>query len=504
MKPRTLVILAVVVAALGAFIWWVERDLPGSEERAEQAGRLLGGLEADGVARLEIEREGRRILLERRPDPLAEPADGEASDAGDAGVWWLVEPFDYRADGGRIDPLVRTLVTLDTERTLETTEVDREGLGLTEPTALLRLSSPQPRGRVWTLRVGEEMPLGGQRVVSLEGPEGERIHLVPGTFLGDLPEDAEELRDRRIVPAEAPRVQRLRIEQAGDEPGDTAAEAVVLERTGEDDPAGFRLVAPAEDRAERGEVEELLRTLTSLRVDTFLDAPPPAGEMGLDPPQAVVEVELSSGEAVRLEVGERRAAAGLVESEAGEARYGRVGSQVFTFQADDLGGMVERPVADWRSRAWAGVEMFAIERLEVRGGDDDLILERREGSWVRLPGAEEVPYTAATELLSALADAEGTDLVLHPPDPEGVGEVRTFTLGGEDFELTLTLGPLRPDGTVLGWASDRQPAVVLQAEHLEALEGALEEVRELPKPAPPPSSGQGGGAPSGGGDAASG
>ena len=41
MKPRTVVLLALVVAALGAFIWFVERDLPSSEERAERSRKVL-------------------------------------------------------------------------------------------------------------------------------------------------------------------------------------------------------------------------------------------------------------------------------------------------------------------------------------------------------------------------------------------------------------------------------------------------------------------------------
>ena len=37
MRPRTLLILLVLVLGLGAFIWFWEREMPSSEERAEQA-----------------------------------------------------------------------------------------------------------------------------------------------------------------------------------------------------------------------------------------------------------------------------------------------------------------------------------------------------------------------------------------------------------------------------------------------------------------------------------
>lgn len=98
MRPKTLLILALVVLVLGAFIWFYERDLPGSEERAEQAKKVLGGLESRDVEAVEIAWEDRRVRLERPTPEEAENGDGK--DAGEDGAedafpeerWRLVEP----------------------------------------------------------------------------------------------------------------------------------------------------------------------------------------------------------------------------------------------------------------------------------------------------------------------------------------------------------------------------------------------------------------------------
>jgi hypothetical protein len=58
MRGRTLLVLLAVVLALGAYIRFYERDLPGSEEREAQARRLSPGLEVDAVPAFEVESGG--------------------------------------------------------------------------------------------------------------------------------------------------------------------------------------------------------------------------------------------------------------------------------------------------------------------------------------------------------------------------------------------------------------------------------------------------------------
>ena len=47
MKPKTLLVLAALVAALASFVWFYERKLPSSEERAAQSKKVLTLKSAD-------------------------------------------------------------------------------------------------------------------------------------------------------------------------------------------------------------------------------------------------------------------------------------------------------------------------------------------------------------------------------------------------------------------------------------------------------------------------
>ena len=68
MKPKTLLVLTVLVAILAAFIFFFEKDLPSTDERAEMEKKVLAPLEGDDVEAVEISWEGQSVRLEKERD----------------------------------------------------------------------------------------------------------------------------------------------------------------------------------------------------------------------------------------------------------------------------------------------------------------------------------------------------------------------------------------------------------------------------------------------------
>ena len=113
MRPRTLVILATMVGALLALIYFAEDKVASTDERAAAAKRLVD-LEADEVVTLEIAWQGNRVRFERAPAvPVIQeagpvptsgapeaPATPAVSEASAKGAWRIVEPFAQRAEHG--------------------------------------------------------------------------------------------------------------------------------------------------------------------------------------------------------------------------------------------------------------------------------------------------------------------------------------------------------------------------------------------------------------------
>lgn len=410
MRPRTLVILFVLVAVLGAFVWFVERDLPGTEERAEQARRVLS-LESDEVSALTLEWGEERVRLVREEAG----ADEDAAAAGKR-EWRLEEPLAARADGAEVTTLLDSLGRLEKKRTLA--EPDRAGLGLEAPRATVTFATGDGET---VLEIGAEVPASDTMVMAVRGrPEA---YVVADTLFDEVTREPGEWRNKEIFHGERSAVASVRLEPA-------AGEAVLLSRRGED----FWVEVPVVDRADRDRVNRLLGELVGLRASRFVDDPQGAGvELGLEPPAGVMEVVLDGEEQpFRLEVG-------APVSEEGPARYARAGGLTFE-TASDLGEWLATPAADWRSHRWTALDSWDVEAARFEDGEGTVAVERSGGDWKR--GDDRIPYTPVSTLLATLTSARADSIVPPAEAAElAAGEpLLTVTLTGrEGKEETLIL-----------------------------------------------------------------
>ncbi|HUP43429.1 MAG TPA: DUF4340 domain-containing protein [Thermoanaerobaculia bacterium] len=483
MKPRAVLILAGLVAALAAFIWLVERDLPSSEELAERAKKVLA-VESDEVSAIELEWAGETVRLERAPAPGAGPEEGAEEDeteeepaaAGPSPEWRLVEPVAARADRAAVDGLLTSLTGLDKRRTIE--DAERSEVGLDPPRGRVTLVTPDGER---TLEIGAEVPASENVLVALAGePE---VWVTPRSFVAQLERRPGEWRSREVMAVTRDGIARVVLRRAG------VAEAVALVR-GDGD--RFRLAEPFADLADSDRVDELLADLVTLRAQRFLDEPgeesPAPAALGLEPPRAVIEVHLEAGrgEPIRVELGapvrEAEAAPAAPGTAAGEqpagAVYARVGGQLFEAETG-LGEAAARPAGEWRSPAWTGLRSYEVDRVAVTGaGEPELTLEREGVDWRR--GEETVPYTVVSDLLFALTEAAGElaeaggAAAAAAASAEPTLTVRLATEAGE--EETLTLYAER-DGRFPARSSARESTLLLPAAEVAELRDAVAAAR---------------------------
>src|ERR687891_258536 len=116
MKPRTLLILLAVVLGLGAFIWFYERKLPSSDERAENAKKVVA-LKKEDVQEVTLETANGKVVLQRAVSPAAKDKKDGKDEGGDqesqpASDWKLVQPMAARADAFAVDGLLEALTGL--------------------------------------------------------------------------------------------------------------------------------------------------------------------------------------------------------------------------------------------------------------------------------------------------------------------------------------------------------------------------------------------------------
>jgi len=467
-RPKTLLLLAVITLLLGGYIALYERKLPSTEERAAREKKVLA-LEADEVQALTVRRDDREVRFEREAPAAGE--DGDETASPEPRGWRITAPLAARADRLAVDGLLDELLNLEKERTIE--DLDREAAGF-ETRATVELTTA---GGETVLEIGPEVPASTSMLVAIEGRPA--VYQVSDRLWSTLEREPGEWRDKKVFTARRSDIERLRLSR-GEEPGG----GLLLARRGED----FWLESPRVDRADPERVNQLLAALTGLTVERFIDPPLDLQAWGLKPPAGTIEVVLA-GEETPLVV-----AVGKPLAEEGEAFYARLGEQTFTTRSQ-LRELLTRPAASWRSRSWTASQVFAIDRATFRDAAGSLTLSREDGKWLR--DGVEIDYASASDLLYAVADAKAVE-VLDPPLPDGAGEPQlTIVLeqvgsdggeangdGGEENEAdaaarseTLTLYAAG-DGRHLATASDRPAVLVLSEPDVDKLRDKLAAVRD--------------------------
>ncbi|MGB3562225.1 MAG: DUF4340 domain-containing protein [Thermoanaerobaculia bacterium] len=454
MRPRTLLILLLVVIGLVAFISLYEQELPSSDERAAQA-KLLFRFDNDDVSGLEIEWEGKRVVLERQAAEVVVEEGEEASSGEVAEGWRLVHPLEARADASLVDSLLGALTSMEKQRTLE--DMTPAEAGLDEPRARVEVRLD---GDVHELLIGSEVPASSTMIVGVEATDG--FFVVGDGIWGQLTREPGEWRSREVFAAEREDIERISLSMADAQ--------VLLARRGED----FWLESPLVDRADEEKVSKLIGDITSLTVTSFVDEPElTLDEMGLDPARAVFEVVLTKqAEPFRLELGEPVADT--------EGRFtARVDGQIIELDTE-LAQVIEESSTDWLSTAWSSLETFQIDEVVVVDETGTMTLERAGAIWQRAD--DEIPFTTASDLLYAITET-AADRILSPAEAETLGTdwdspVLELRLGGDEEskqeELTLYTGPA---GEHLGRTGDRESVLVLPADAVDEIRNKIAAAR---------------------------
>ncbi|MEM6796844.1 MAG: DUF4340 domain-containing protein, partial [Acidobacteriota bacterium] len=401
MKPKTLLALVLITAALGAFVLLVERDLPSTDER-HALGKKVLTLDAEEVTGVVLRFGEETIRLEKD----LRDAGGEG-DLG-AAAWRLTEPLEARADSAQVVGLLDRLTGLEKARTLEA--IDAEALGLAEPRASVVFETAKG---THSLKLGADLPLGGGVVVQGDAPE--TAYRVDGAsdLWTELTRPPGDWRDRSLFDGRRSEIERIRLVR-GDE---------TLELARRGDAEVFWLESPIEDRADAEAISGLLTTLSGLQAQRFADRAWSASD---GEGASRIEVDLEGRtEPWVLELA-RSADQSPVDGELVSAqRLARADGQVAWI---DAAAGLERPLSSsaeqWRSRSLSALQVFAVDRARFElaesagaGGGESAAaaifdIARSSGDWQR--DGVTVPYDAASDALYALAESRAEELISRP------------------------------------------------------------------------------------------
>ncbi len=424
MSFRATLVLGVIAAGLGLYVYLVEIRGEREREGAEAAAKRLLALEADQITALELPLDGGgRAKLVRRDE------DGSHT-------WGLEAPVVFPADSNLVSRLLSTLSELESETVIENPPEDLAPFGLGEERKLVRVWSGGDEPTV--LYLGGKTPVGYQLYVAL-GAESDELHTVAIGRVSALEPRLRDLRDRRLVTFKASEVKRLSVREYGG----LVARVERVDAKSEPDAKGegWRVVEPSELPADAERIQRLLLDLTFARATDFVDEPGALKEYGLETPELQLEIETAAG-SERLQIGRVQ-----------DKGFVRVNDNDVIYETSDRILMnVPRSLFAYRYKGVLKLDLDLVRRIELEFPRDDAsyAFVREDGSWVSEDTPARVKSLSVEDVLYAIEDLEATGIVEPAPDAAKLGldpprvRVRVFDVSGAELGW-LELGDPKED-----------------------------------------------------------
>ncbi|MBM3988464.1 MAG: DUF4340 domain-containing protein [Planctomycetes bacterium] len=347
MHLRKLATLLLVVGGLAALALWQRGEQQSLRTRAEAA--LLSGFDRTRVRSIRVDNleRGLQLRVERRPTE-----------------WQIVDPVDFPAEMAVIEVLLDSLATQHAKPAPDT---DPAKVALDPPRVLLEIEEDlggrllQRRIEVGAVDLDENWVFA-----RADGVIFRTERALDSTLERDLP----DWRSRFLLRMSARQVVELR--RTGSILFDPKAEASDLGLVAMLD-GGWRAAEPFEAALDGETFERMLVGACAMRAFSFIDAPGPLREYGLDP--ARLRVELVSGDG-------RREALLLAPEGGGEMWYAAREGAPYVFRiGPDAVMSIASPSAGLIQREFASVARDSVLKVEFTHGERATTLVRVERGW---------------------------------------------------------------------------------------------------------------------------
>lgn len=368
--------LVVVLAGLGAYIYFVDSKRPASGIEEKQK---VFAVEADKIEEITVTSAGETSTL-RKVD----------------GAWKMTAPVQADADQSEISSLTSNLASMEINRIVDENPSNLAEFGLAPPK--IEVSFKGANGVAGQVRLGEKTAT--QSDVYAMKPGETRVFVVSAYQESTFAKKAFDLRDKRILNFERDKVDAVEIAQA-------AAAPIQLARAGSE----WVVKSPAPARGDYSAIEGLMTKLSTANMTRLVETAPNGA--ATIPPDTLAKYGLDKPTAtVTLGAGSARATLALGKEEEG-AVYARDQARGMVFAVDPtLATDIKKPADDYRDKDLFEFRAFTAARLRIARGSETYEFQRVPGSgegasekWQRVAAggaATDVDQTKMDDLLTKL------------------------------------------------------------------------------------------------------
>jgi hypothetical protein len=337
-RMTSTVLLIVVLAGLGAYIYFVDSKRPGGVPGpagtiVESKEKVFPGVESDKIEEVKLTAEKDTTTLRKQE-----------------GTWKIVEPTALEADQNEPSGITSGITGLEYGRIVEENAADLATYGLTEPR--FKVSFKAAGGAGGEIHLGERTATGTDVYAAKAGEK--RVFLVPSFNETTFNKKTFDLRDKKVLNVKRDDIDSVEV---------TGAVDVALARKGTE----WTVTRPLQARGDYSTVEGLLTRVTGANMTKLVEqgsggslAPDVLAKYGLDKPQLTVTV---GG-------GGSKAAMAIGKEEEGSL-YARDLSRplIFTIDPATLTDL-KKPADDYRNKNLFEFRSFNLARLRVVRGSD--------------------------------------------------------------------------------------------------------------------------------------
>ena len=359
MKGKTTLVLLVITAAVFAYMYFVERKVPDTQEAMRQAGKVVNfdREKIDGIA---IQNGDDKIEMRRHDNK-----------------WRLETPIKDQADNSAVENLLLDLESWQKDATISAKEIEADKnklgeFGLNKTKLRLKLIGP---GAPPEILVGKDAALEGKMYVRFENSKA--TFLASQSVRKDIEKKPEDFRDKKLTDLIMAQVVRVVLK--------TPAGEMELQKKGDH----WDIMKPLRARGDDQKIADLIAQVTTARIQQFVaDDRGDLHPYGLAEPRGAIilfrENDKSAGrtDASRGEQGQMLQVGSVPEKNKDQV-YVRFSSRGFVYTLPKkIEELLNTKPDDLRDRHLVRIDTKILDRLTIDApGKDKTVLARKAEDW---------------------------------------------------------------------------------------------------------------------------
>jgi hypothetical protein len=374
---KSTIALIVVLAGLGAYIYFVTSKVPagGGDADTKKQEKVFASLQADKIEEVKVSTvAGDSTTLKK-----------------DGATWKITQPAELPASESDVSQLTSALGQVEIVRVIDENPSNLNDYGLSNPRVEVDFKAAGDKD-YRKLFIGEKTPTGGDFFAKRN--DEKKVFLIPAAQDTSFNRTTFDFRDKTLIKFERDKVDALDITAGG--------KTIAIAKDGGD----WKMSKPVQTKADFGSVEGLVGRLQTVQMKSIAaDNATPADlkKYGLDKPEATVNLGLGSAKATLL----------FGAKAADNTVYARDASKpsVVTVESALLDDM-KKSADDYRRKDVFEFRPFNATHLEITRNGQTITLERTKGQgenapdkWKRVtPTAGDLDKEKSDNLLGKLSN----------------------------------------------------------------------------------------------------